>query len=187
MTIDKTASYQLTVKDFLEAQQLYERYKKGFWANLSIIGLCFSQIIICLVRFRYPDFLVFKELNFYYEQGNDELYLSIGSYLLGFSAFFGMIFPKLNPLAYWNTKKDLHHNFVKQEPKQISITLEGIAIASKNYRQNFQWQAITKTIENDKIFLLYYSHNEIVTVIPKHIFTNEAELTNFRNLANGGK
>lgn len=182
MTIDKTASYQLTVEDYLEAQQLIERNTKSFWLNLGIIGLCLSQVIICLVRFRYLDFLVFKELNFYYEQSNDELYRSIGSYALCFFAYFGMVFPKLNPLAYWTAEKDLQKNFIKAESKEISITSEGIAIASQNYRQYYQWQAITKTVENNKIFLLYYSRDRECIVIPKRVFNSESELNNFRYL-----
>ena len=180
-----SANYQLTRSDYIEAKQLYRRKSKDFIFSSILILFYVALILLSIYRFKEPDFLVMARYRDYYnlEQTNEERYVLIAVYLFALSIFSGKLFPKLNPLAYWNTKKDLQKNFVKQEVKQISITSEGIAIASQNYRQNFQWQAIGKTAENQKIFLLYYSGDRECIVIPKRIFSTEAELNNFRHLS----
>jgi|GEM_PF-6601026 len=181
-----SASYQLSLQDYIEAQQLSMKKSKGFVFYVVAALIYFALILFCIYRFKNRDFLVMERYRDYYNSNlaNEDRYLMLYVYSFGFILFIGKIFPKFNPLAYWNTKKDLKKNFVKQESKQISITEEGIAIASQNYRKYYQWQGITKATENKKIFLLYHSRNKEYTIVPKRIFETEAELTNFQQLLN---
>ena len=181
-----STSYQVTSQDRIEAQQLYMRNSKDFLFLGAAAILYLALILLSIRRFEDPDFLVLERYLGYYssERANEELYVLLYTCSFAFILFFGRLFPKLNPLAYWNTKKDLQKNFVKQEARQITITEEGIAIASQNFRERHQWQAITKTAENTKIFLLYHSRDKEFTVVPKRIFNSEAELIEFRDLLN---
>ena len=183
---DSSDGYKITAKDLIEAKQLEAMKSDTFKFYLFVCVLFLLSILILILKIESLDFFVFG----YYLQDvfgrldNSEYWFTILFYSLLLLFFLGKIFPKINPLAYWNIKQDLQKNFIKREAKQISVTSEGIAIASQNYRKYYQWQGIAKTAENKQIFLLYHSRNKEYTIVPKRIFESEAELINFRHLLN---
>ncbi|MEO1692071.1 MAG: YcxB family protein, partial [Cyanobacteria bacterium J06631_6] len=105
-------------------------------------------------------------------------------YLLVLFLVLSEIFPKVSPLSRWLNRRNLQNNFVKQEPKQVLIFAETLTIASQSLRETRQWQDFDRIVENRKTFLLYYSRNNEYTIVPKHVFTTEAEIRYFRDRLN---
>jgi YcxB-like protein len=174
-----SAHYQLTVADYLEAQQLYSQKSQGSLGYFYLLLILI--MLIDLYRLKDPTFLIFFPSS--HEYSNEERWFSMfTSYI-----FFGLLiinnsFPKFDPVSWWLTSKRYQKNFVQQESKQITISAIGVNISSQNYREYRAWENVDRVLENKKLFLLCNSRSEERTIIPKRIFDSEAEIKDFQGL-----
>ncbi|MGL5832623.1 MAG: YcxB family protein [Waterburya sp.] len=175
-----SAHYQLTVADYLEAQQLYNQKSKVFFANFYLLPLLTFFLLVEIYRLKDPSFLVFFPSS--YEYTNDELWTNIFVFSIIDWLSISTRFPTFDPISWWFTSKRYQKNFVQQESKQITISATGVNITSQNYRESRAWENIDRVLENKKIFLLCNSRSEERTIIPKRIFESEAAIKDFQDL-----
>ena len=184
------AGDRLTLKDYLEASHLHERTSSGFLSKV-VWGIIFIPLtIVSFYRINHPNFLVWGELSAnYIDLSPEELqdlkfaeFLNSTILFLASVLFVGQAFPKISPLNRWFNARDYHQNFIKQESRQISISSTVLMIVTENYREVRLWESFNRVVENKKMFLLYHSRNSEYAIVPKRIFTSEAELAYFRSL-----
>lgn len=175
-----SAHYQLTVGDYLEAQQLYNQKSKVSFGNFFLLFVLTFLLLVEIYRLKYPSFLVLFPSS--YEYTNDELWTNIFVFSIFDWLSISTLFPKFDPVSWWSTNKKYQKNFVQQESKQITISAIGVNITSQNYRESRAWEGIDRVLENKKLFLLCNSRSEERTIIPKRIFDSEAEIKDFQEL-----
>lgn len=179
-------NYSLTLQEHIESNNLYAINSNKFKSNLIFLVVFFWFILLSIWRITDHYFLIptdyLKNLNSDKTTINyvQDIFWDLSIFIF----FWCDTFPKFSPLNRWLISIGYHKNFVKQEPKQITISLDKITITSKNFRESREYQNLNKIIEGNKMFLLYYSRNSECIVIPKRIFNNETELNHFRNNLN---
>lgn len=177
--------YSITNQDLIEAEHLKTRCSQQFRSNLILLIGIFPTVLLTVWRIKDHDFLMinidyFKQFNSY--KSNTDYITDAVWMFVPFLLLIGLTFPKYDPLARWRISKNYKQNFVNRESRSISISTDGIAIQSENFRESRKWQDFTKIVENKQIFLLFHSRNKEVVIIPKRIFNSEIELSTFRDL-----
>lgn len=176
-----SAHYQLTVADYLEAQQLYNQKSQVSFADFCFSSALTFSLLVEIYRLKDPTFFLLLASS--YEYSNEERWFNISIYFIAFwLLLINRFFPTFDPVFWWITSKRYQKNFVQQESKQMTISATGINITSQNYRQYRAWEDVDRVLENKKLFLLCNSRSEERTIIPKRIFGSEVEIKNFQEL-----
>ncbi len=177
--------YSLTTDDLIEADQLTLTSKEGrdqsFWIFILISIFYLISSILKLRDLGIEDLFSLAYIQkLLVGDGKTTGYLD--SFLVDFSLFLLLFLssvPKYSPLSRWQIRRRYGRNFVKQEPKTVTIDDTHIEIVSENHRKFMQWQDFSHFQENKQIFLL---HGSLVKVIiPKRAFDNQelANMTSF--------
>lgn len=127
--VRKSAHYQLTVADYLKAQQLYNQKSKVSFGSFFLLFVLTFLLLVEIYRLKDPSFLVFFPSS--YEYTNDELWTNIFVFSIFDWLSISTLFPKLDPVSWWFTSKRYKKNFVQQEFKQITISATGVNITSQ--------------------------------------------------------
>lgn len=169
-------NYQLDLSNYLDAERL-EKEPKIWSSFFYVISFLIVIIFIGYDLWRIiedPDLLA-KDFNVTLTIFSDLLYLGFFFYYLP------IIFPNLN---IFQRKKKIKNfqNYPEMNAKiDLLITEEGLILLTNYCQQKNGWEEYLNFLENERIFLLYYSQ-AYYHIIPKTAFSSQENLKKFREL-----
>ena len=97
--------------------------------------------------------------------------LSVFMLIIGVPAIFYYITPR----RHFRETAELHY------PYEISLNEEKLIFKTRGVESRLEWQSYHKAGETDQFYFLFYG-KQLFTVIPKRVFTNQAQEQQFRDL-----
>jgi hypothetical protein len=108
------------------------------------------------------------------------LYTSEATALFGLAVFMLIagvpaIFYYITPRRHFRETAQLHY------PYEISLTEENLIFKTRGVESRLEWQTYHKAEETEQFYFLFYG-KQLFTVIPKRVFTSQAQEQQFREL-----
>ncbi|MDE2142257.1 MAG: YcxB family protein [Elusimicrobia bacterium] len=102
------------------------------------------------------------------------------SFLLGMGLFAGLFSALLVLIVLVNYKRP--QNRIAFSNHKLKLSRDGVSEVSEYSNMSCSWKAVNKIVQNNRLFMIYFSNN-LAFLVPKRIFETEEQLRSFLDCA----